>query len=695
MGHDRLVVLDDDDRHPRVDEPVEQAQEVLDVGEVQTRRRLIEHVDAALLAHVHRELQPLPLPAREGGQRLADPDVAEPDIHHPVQDRGRRRHLRLARAEELRSVGCRHIEHLDDVLAAQQMDENRLIEALALTHVARGLHLLHGSELGHDDARPLAHGARAVGVRTEQRGLDAVRLRERLADRLEHPRVGTGARAARALDRALIDRDDTLAAGNRSVDQRALARSRDPGDGDQDAERDVDIHVLQVVGARAAHFDRPRRLADGCLQLRPIVQVPPREGSRGPQRLDRALEHDLPAARSRAGPEVDDMVGDRDRFGLVLDDEHRVALVAQLLEEAVHALDVVRVQPHRRLVEDIGDVGESRPEVPDHLGALRLAARERPRCAIEREVAEADVDERVEEDAEAPQQGSGTRFIQPFHPGGKIRDLHGAGIRDALACDLRRSRPLVEAGSAALGAGLERNSPFDECADVGLHRVDVLRQERLLDLRHQTLVGHVDVLELDLARLAVEEVVPLLLGEVLDRHIHRHDSAEDLHVPAIGRVSGNRERPGGERLRLVEQLREIDVADLPHAVTVRAHSAGDGEAAPFDLLAVGGMAGHSALAADRGDVERERLRAADVRLADAAEEDPQEGVGIRRRSHGRPGVGAHPLLVDDDRGREALEHVDIRTRGRVHERLDERRIRLVDHPRRLGGDRPEHERAFA
>src|SRR5690349_7989943 len=49
VGHDRLVVLDDDDRLARLDQPVEQAEQLLDVGEVQAHRRLVEDVDAALV----------------------------------------------------------------------------------------------------------------------------------------------------------------------------------------------------------------------------------------------------------------------------------------------------------------------------------------------------------------------------------------------------------------------------------------------------------------------------------------------------------------------------------------------------------------------------------------------------------------------------------------------------------------------
>ncbi len=52
------------------------------------------------------------------------------------------------------------------------------------------------------------------------------------------------------------------------------------------------------------------------------------------------------------------MVGDGDHLGLVLDDEHGVALVPQLQQKVVHPLYVVGMHTDRRLVEDIADVGE-------------------------------------------------------------------------------------------------------------------------------------------------------------------------------------------------------------------------------------------------------------------------------------------------------------------------------------------------
>ena len=52
------------------------------------------------------------------------------------------------------------------------------------------------------------------------------------------------------------------------------------------------------------------------------------------------------------------MVADRDGLRLVLHHQHGVALVAQPQQQTVHAFDVVWVQPDRRFVEDVGDIGQ-------------------------------------------------------------------------------------------------------------------------------------------------------------------------------------------------------------------------------------------------------------------------------------------------------------------------------------------------
>ena len=207
------------------------------------------------------------------------------------------------------------------------------------------------------------------------------------------------------------------------------------------------------------------------LQRGAVVEVPPGQRVAGPQPLDGALEHHLPALAPARGPEVDDVVGDRDRLRLVLDDQHGVALVAQLQQQVVHPLDVVRVQPDRRLVEDVGDVGQRRAELADHLGPLRLAARERARGPIEREVAEPDLHERVEGLPQHLEQRRHRRLVEAAHPLGQVADLHRAGVGDALLLDLRRAGRLAEPGAVALGTGGEGDRPVHEGPDVRLHRL--------------------------------------------------------------------------------------------------------------------------------------------------------------------------------------------------------------------------------
>ena len=97
---------------PGVDQPVEQAEQLLDVGEVQAGGRLVEDVDLALLGHLGGQLEPLPLAAGQGGQRLAETDITEPHVRQPVQDLVRGRGRRVAVAEELQRLGDRHRQHL-------------------------------------------------------------------------------------------------------------------------------------------------------------------------------------------------------------------------------------------------------------------------------------------------------------------------------------------------------------------------------------------------------------------------------------------------------------------------------------------------------------------------------------------------------------------------------------------------------
>src|SRR5690606_27366823 len=131
----------------------------------------------------------------------------------------------------------------------------------------------HHRQVRIDDPRAVAHGAGALRVGAEQRGLYVVRLREGLADRVEKLRVGRRVAAPRTADRVLVDHHDPFTPGDRALDQRALARAGDAGDRDQHAERDVDVHVLEVVLVRAPDLERALRLAHLVLERAAIVEV--------------------------------------------------------------------------------------------------------------------------------------------------------------------------------------------------------------------------------------------------------------------------------------------------------------------------------------------------------------------------------------------------------------------------------------
>ena len=100
---------------------------------------------------------------------------------------------------------------------------------------------------------------------------------------------------------------------------------------------------------------------------------------------------------------------------------------------------------------------------------------------------------------------------------------HGRGLRPfthsarSLICIAQASAmlmPLIfddraasdEPRAVTVGTRGEGDRPLHERADVRLHRVHVLGQERLLDLRDQARVRQVDAFDLDLGRLLVEQV---------------------------------------------------------------------------------------------------------------------------------------------------------------------------------------------
>ena len=111
------------------------------------------------------------------------------------------------------------------------------------------------------------------------------------------------------------------------------------------------------------------------------------------QLLDGAAVHDLAAVLARAGADVDDPVGGADGVLVVLDDDQRVAQVAQPDQRLDEPAVVALVQPDGRLVEHVEHADQPGADLGGQPDALRLAAGERPGGAGQRQVVQPHVEQ--------------------------------------------------------------------------------------------------------------------------------------------------------------------------------------------------------------------------------------------------------------------------------------------------------------
>ena len=81
----------------------------------------------------------------------------------------------------------------------------------------------------------------------------------------------------------------------------------------------------------------------------------------------------------------------QDRVLVVLDDDDRVAEVAQVLQRVEQARIVALVQADRGLVEHVEHAGQARADLRGEADALALAARQRAGVARQRQIVEADI----------------------------------------------------------------------------------------------------------------------------------------------------------------------------------------------------------------------------------------------------------------------------------------------------------------
>jgi hypothetical protein len=426
--HQVEVVLDHDHAVAEVDQLLQCSHQARDVLHVQAGGRLVQQIERVALGpalELGHQLQALRLAARERGRGLAQRQVAQADLDHDLQ-----------RPRDLGQLG----EELERLLGGQGEDvRDRVpleahLERLGLEAVAAALLAGHGhgcQELQLDVLRARAAAglaAPAGDVEREAPGRVAAhlglgQLGEQVADGREHPRVRGRVRARRAPDRRGVDGDQLVdvlqapyasmvfrlgclaaqmardAALHDAVHERRLARAADAGDDREAAQGERDVDLLEVEGAGALDDELVAQAAAALargLEDQLAAQELAGGGVEARDGAGRARARDAPALATGAGADVDQPVGGAQRRLVVLDHHHRVAQVAQALERDDQALVVARVQADRGLVEDVQHALQPRAELGRQADALGLAARERVRAAVERQVAQPDLEQELD-----------------------------------------------------------------------------------------------------------------------------------------------------------------------------------------------------------------------------------------------------------------------------------------------------------
>ena len=229
------------------------------------------------------------------------------------------------------------------------------------------------------------------------------------------------------------------------VDERALARARDAGHADEEARAGTRRRRPCRLFSRAPFtvIVRPSPLPPLGRQLdrQLAAEVAAGEAGLRPRDLGRRAAATIsPPWRPGAGAEVDEPVRLLHRLAVVLDDHDRVADVAQVLEGGEQLAVVALVQADRRLVEHVDDAGQLGADLAGEADALALAAGERRRRAVERQVGEAHVEQEAQARADLLQQlrgDLGLRALQleRVEEGVRLGDRergHSAIVRPAI-----------------------------------------------------------------------------------------------------------------------------------------------------------------------------------------------------------------------------------------------------------------------
>ena len=185
----------------------------------------------------------------------------------------------------------------------------------------------------------------------------------------------------------------------------------------------------ECVGLRAGVGVRSQDFKASKVRPQKIAGV--RLGHRG-QLLRRAMPDHAATELAAFGAHIDQVVGIADNVQIVFDDDDRIAEIGKPMKHVKQAAHIVKVKPGGGLVKQVqGAAGLAFRKLAGKLHALGLTARKRGRGLAQMDVAKADVDQRL-------QLNANRRNV--FQDGQGVGDgkLEQVGDRVAVEANLQR-----------------------------------------------------------------------------------------------------------------------------------------------------------------------------------------------------------------------------------------------------------------
>ena len=419
-------MLDNDQRVAGIAQTEQHFQQLGNVVEMQSGGGFVQNVQRAaggFAGKLRGQLHPLGFASAQGGGLLAEPQVTEADFSQGLQRIGNLGHG----AEEVHALIHGHVEDVSDVFSLVGDLQRFAIIAFAVASLADDVHRRQKVHLNFENAIALAFfAATTLDVEAEAAWLIATHLGGRqpskeVADVVEHAGIRGGIAPRRAANGRLVDDDDLVQtlvafedamftrtflgtvklaeqrAAQNVIHKGALAGTAHAGDTGERAERDAHINVLEVVFLGPKDFQPPLFLGGGnalfghgnaqftgqiLASKRGAMSQYFREGTGG---------HEFAAMNAGTGTEIKNVIGGANGVGIMLNDEHGVAEIAQALERGEQTVVVTLMQPDARFIQHIEHANQRSTNLGGQADALRFTTAERTALAVQRQVAQTDV----------------------------------------------------------------------------------------------------------------------------------------------------------------------------------------------------------------------------------------------------------------------------------------------------------------